>query len=60
MTKQITVGLSRGMLILSVRVGIEDGVEDKAPHNSCKTLLVGLPLQEEGTQIGEANGVPIS
>ena len=38
-TKWIIVGLSGRMLILSIWVEVEDGVEDKAPHNYWETLL---------------------
>ena len=39
------------MLVLNVWVEAEDGVEDKAPHDSWETLLVDLPLQGEGIPI---------
>ena len=59
-TKQIIMGLSRRMLILSFWVEVEDGVEDNVPHNYCKTLLADLPLQEEEVQIKEASTVSIN
>ena len=60
MVKWVIMGLSGGMLVLSVWVGVEDGVEDRVPHNYWETLLVDLPLQGEGVQIGEVSRVPIS
>ena len=41
------------MLILSIWVEVEDGIEDKVPHSYWETLPVVLPLQEEGVQIGK-------
>ena len=38
------MGNSRGMLILNVWVEVEDGVEDKVPHDYQETLLVDLSL----------------
>ena len=40
------------MLILTMWVEVEDGVEDKAPHNYQETPLVDLPLQGDGVLIG--------
>ena len=48
------------MLILSIWIEVEDGVEDKAPHDYQETPLVDLPLQGERVPIEEAIGVPIS
>ena len=39
------MGLSGEMLVLSMWVELEDGVEDKAPNNYQVTLPVDLPLQ---------------
>ena len=52
-TKQIIVGLSRRMLVLSVWVEVEDGMEDKEPHNYQETLLAYLPLQEGEFRLGK-------
>ena len=48
------------MLILSIWVEAEDSIEYKMPHDYQETLQVSLPLQEEGVQIREVSGVPIS
>ena len=47
MVKQVVMGLSGGKLILNVWIEVEDGVEDKVPHNYWETLLVDLPFQGE-------------
>ena len=54
------MGLGGGMLIFSVWLEVEDGIEDKVPHGNQETLPVGLSLQEEGVQIREVYGVLIS
>ena len=59
MMKWVVMGLSGRKLILSIWVEVEDGMEDKVPHDYEETLLVDPPLQEEGVQIGEVSGVPI-
>ena len=46
------MGLCRRTLILSMWVGVEDSVEDKAPH-IYQRHFQWIPLQEEGVQIGE-------
>ena len=33
MMKQVIIRLSRGMLIYDLQVEVEDGVEDRTPHN---------------------------
>ena len=33
MIKQAIVGLGRRMLVLSIWVEVEDGIEDKVPHD---------------------------
>ena len=48
------------MLILSIWVEVEDGIEDKTPHDYLETLPVDLSLQEEGFQIGEVSRVSIT
>ena len=55
--KQVIMGR---MLVLSMWVEVEDGIEDRVPHDYWETLPVDLPLQEEGVQSREVNRVPIS
>ena len=51
MVMQVIIGLSGEILILSMWVEVEVGVEDKVPHDYQETLLVGLPLLEKGVPI---------
>ena len=32
------------MLVLNMWVEVEDGIEDKVPHNCCETHPVDLPI----------------
>ena len=57
MMKQVIIKLSKRILVLRMQV---EGEEDKVPHDYQETLLVDFPLQEEGVQIREEDGVPIS
>ena len=54
------MALSRETLTINRWVKVGGSVEDRAPHDYQKTILVDLPLQEEGVQIKEVIGVPIS
>ena len=60
MVMLVIIGLSREMLVLSIWVEVEDGIEDKVSHDYQETLSVDLPFQGEGGLIEEAIGDPIS
>ena len=47
MTKQVILEVSGRMLVLSVWVEVEDGIEEKVPCHYHKTSPVDLPLWGE-------------